>query len=46
MDYGTIAPEALIEKIEAGKESDYKVAREVHDRLLPVTKASTTVGRI
>jgi 4-hydroxy-tetrahydrodipicolinate synthase len=37
--YGNIAPEALIEMINAGKARDYKKAREVHDRLLPVTKA-------
>lgn len=37
--YGNIAPEPLIEMIKAGKERDYKAAREVHDRLLPVTKS-------
>jgi len=37
--YGNIAPEALIEMIEAGKAKDYEVARAVHDRLLPVTKS-------
>lgn len=36
--YGNIAPEPLIEMIKAGKERDYKAARAVHDRLLPVTK--------
>ncbi|SPO07338.1 related to dihydrodipicolinate synthase [Cephalotrichum gorgonifer] len=37
--YGNIAPEPLIEMIKAGKEGDYKAARAVHDRLLPVTKS-------
>lgn len=37
--YGNIAPEALIELIAAGKKGDYKEARAIHDRLLPVTKA-------
>ncbi|RJE20243.1 dihydrodipicolinate synthetase family protein [Aspergillus sclerotialis] len=37
--YGNIAPEALLQLIEAGKAKDYKKAREVHDRLLPVTKS-------
>ncbi|KAL1882089.1 hypothetical protein VTK73DRAFT_2498 [Phialemonium thermophilum] len=36
--YGTIAPEPLIEMIEAGKARDYKRARAVHDQLLPLTK--------
>ncbi|ORX89512.1 hypothetical protein BCR34DRAFT_609230 [Clohesyomyces aquaticus] len=36
--YGNIAPEPLLEMIEAGKAQDYKKARAVHDRLLPVTK--------
>ena len=35
--YGTIAPEPLIELIKAGKAKDYSKARELHDRLLPVT---------
>lgn len=35
--YGSIAPEPLIEMIKAGKAKDYKKARELHDRLLPVT---------
>ena len=35
--YGNIAPEPLIELIKAGKAKDYKKARELHDRLLPVT---------
>lgn len=37
--YGNIAPELLYEMLKAGKAKDYKAAREVHDRLLPVTKA-------
>jgi 4-hydroxy-tetrahydrodipicolinate synthase len=37
--YGGLAPEPLIEFIAAGKARDYKAARAVHDRLLPVTKA-------
>lgn len=37
--YGNIAPEPLLEMIKAGKERDYKAARAVHDRLLPVTKS-------
>lgn len=36
--YGGIAPEPLIEMIAAGKAKDYAKARELHDRLLPVTK--------
>ena len=36
--YGNIAPEVLIELISAGKAKDYTKARELHDRLLPVTK--------
>lgn len=35
--YGGIAPEPLVEMIKAGKARDYKRAREIHDRLLPVT---------
>ena len=35
--YGGIAPEPLVEMIEAGKTKDYGKAREIHDRLLPVT---------
>ena len=35
--YGGIAPEPLIEMIKAGKAKDYAKARELHDRLLPVT---------
>ena len=36
--YGNIAPEALIELIEAGKAQDYPRAHAIHERLLPVTK--------
>lgn len=35
--YGCIAPELLVEMIAAGKAKDYRKARELHDRLLPVT---------
>lgn len=35
--YGCIAPEPLVEMIKAGKAKDYRKARELHDRLLPVT---------
>ncbi len=37
--YGNVAPELLIEMIKAGKARDYVKAREIHDKLLPVTKA-------
>ncbi|KAL4762920.1 dihydrodipicolinate synthase family protein [Aspergillus foveolatus] len=37
--YGNISPEPLIELIEAGKAKDYRRARAIHDRLLPVTKS-------
>ncbi|WP_406124019.1 dihydrodipicolinate synthase family protein [Streptomyces sp. NBC_00989] len=37
--YGGLAPEPLVELIEAGRARDYARAREIHDRLLPVTKA-------
>jgi 4-hydroxy-tetrahydrodipicolinate synthase len=36
--YGNIAPEPLFEMLKAGKAKDYKAARAIHDRLLPVTK--------
>lgn len=36
--YGGLAPEPLIELIEAGKARDYPKAREIHDRLFPVTQ--------
>lgn len=37
--YGNVAPELLIELIEAGKKKDYVKARTIHDQLLPVTKS-------
>ncbi|WP_413105253.1 dihydrodipicolinate synthase family protein [Streptomyces sp. Inha503] len=37
--YGGLAPEPLVELIAAGKAKDYAKAREIHNRLLPVTKA-------
>ncbi len=37
--YGNIAPEPLVELIEAGKAKDYAKAHAIHERLLPVTKA-------
>lgn len=37
--YGGIAPEPLVALIEAGKKHDYQSAREIHDQLLPLTKA-------
>lgn len=36
--YGSLAPEPLIELIEAGKNQDYPAAQAIHDRLLPLTK--------
>ncbi|MBT9255549.1 dihydrodipicolinate synthase family protein [Phycicoccus sp. MAQZ13P-2] len=36
--YGGLAPEPLVELIEAGKARDYAAARAIHDRLLPVTR--------
>ncbi|WP_129789191.1 dihydrodipicolinate synthase family protein [Promicromonospora panici] len=36
--YGNIAPELLVELIEAGKARDYPRAHAIHERLLPVTK--------
>jgi 4-hydroxy-tetrahydrodipicolinate synthase len=36
--YGGLAPEPLVEFIAAGKAQDYVKAREIHARLLPVTK--------
>ncbi len=36
--YGGLAPEPLIELIKSGKAKDYKKAREIHDKLLPVTR--------
>lgn len=37
--YGNVAPEQLLELLEAGKAKDYKTARAMHDQLLPVTKS-------
>ena len=37
--YGNIAPELLVDLIDAGKARDYARAHEIHTRLLPVTKA-------
>lgn len=37
--YGNIAPELLLELIDAGKARDYPRARAAHDKLLPITKA-------
>ena len=37
--YGNIAPELLIDLIKAGKAQDYTAARQVFERLLPVTRA-------
>ncbi|MBO0596803.1 dihydrodipicolinate synthase family protein [Nesterenkonia sp. E16_7] len=36
--YGGLAPEPLVDFIEAGKRGDYPAARAIHDRLLPLTK--------
>ena len=36
--YGSLTPEPLIELIAAGKAKDYARAREIHDKLLPVTR--------
>ena len=37
--YGNMAPELLVEFIKAGKAQDWTAAKEIHDQLLPVTKA-------
>lgn len=37
--YGNVAPELLIELIKAGKAQDYTSARQVFERLMPVTRA-------
>lgn len=37
--YGSIAPEPLVQLLEAGKAKDYTKARAIHDQLLPVTKS-------
>ncbi|NHA68255.1 dihydrodipicolinate synthase family protein [Phycicoccus flavus] len=36
--YGGLTPEPLVELIAAGRAGDYRAARAIHDRLLPVTK--------
>lgn len=36
--YGGLAPEPLVEFIDAGRRRDYSAAREIHDRLLSLTK--------
>ncbi|KAK8156532.1 hypothetical protein IWX90DRAFT_496894 [Phyllosticta citrichinensis] len=37
--YGNVAPEELLQLIEAGKAGDHKRARQIHDQPLPLTKA-------
>src|SRR5690606_36477669 len=37
--YGSITPEPLVELIAAGTAGDYRAAKAIHDRLLPVTRA-------
>ncbi|MFL9867484.1 dihydrodipicolinate synthase family protein [Paraburkholderia fungorum] len=37
--YGSLAPEPLVDLIKAGKARDYRAARAIHDRLLPITRA-------
>ena len=37
--YGNMAPELLIEYLEAGKAQDYPLARKYHEQLLPITRA-------
>jgi len=37
--YGGLAPEPLVDFIKAGKAKDYKAARAIHDRLLPITRS-------
>lgn len=37
--YGSLAPEPLVDLLAAGLARDYKAARAIHDRLMPVTKA-------
>jgi 4-hydroxy-tetrahydrodipicolinate synthase len=37
--YGSLAPEPLVDLIKAGKAKDYKAARAIHDRLLPITRS-------
>lgn len=37
--YGNIAPEPLYQLLLAGKAQDYKKAKEIHNRLMPVTRS-------
>ncbi|MET0457192.1 MAG: dihydrodipicolinate synthase family protein [Mycobacterium sp.] len=37
--YGALIPELLVEELEKAKAHDYDAAKEVHDRMLPITKA-------
>lgn len=37
--YGGLAPEPLLEMLQAGRKRDYPKARAMHDQLLPLTKA-------
>jgi 4-hydroxy-tetrahydrodipicolinate synthase len=37
--YGALAPELMLELLDAGRQRDYSRARRVHDQLLPLTKA-------
>lgn len=37
--YGALIPELLVEELQKAKAHDYDAAKEVHDRMLPITKA-------
>ena len=37
--YGALIPELLVEELTKAKAHDYDAAKEVHDRMLPITKA-------
>ena len=37
--YGALIPELLVEELTKAKAHDYAAAKEVHDRMLPITKA-------
>jgi len=37
--YGALIPELLVELLQKAKAHDYESAKEVHDRMLPITKA-------
>lgn len=37
--YGALIPELLVEELTKAKAHDYDAAKEVHDRILPITKA-------